>query len=242
MLCSGAPDPLLLPAALSDALESGIHARSMTSKIESNTTGEAAVSPRKSIIEHCVDTEFAEFAELALGLGSSRPRPMVSASSAYISSSSAMSMAEGCRRILYGFAGWFERGVMIGERTRVFKSLEGTRTPLRLLLLPPKLLKEELGEDLIEGVVDEDGEVMLLDGLFADERCRGLWLKMVCSCRRTFEDEVVWFRKLLEGVCLMIVSSCRVSKRETNCATAIVLGSVLRNMNLSLLSFDLCRC
>lgn len=55
-----------------------------------------------------------------------------------------------------------------GERMAESRSLVGARTWLR-----PKLLNVELGEDLIEVVEDEFGEVILLEGLF-DDRCRGL--------------------------------------------------------------------
>jgi len=90
----------------------------------------------------------------------------------------------------HGRVCWTGRGV-IGDRTRVLRSFEGTRTRLRLRLLLPKLLKEELGEERMEGVVDEVGVVILLEGLFADDRWRGLWLKIVCRWRRTFEvDEI----------------------------------------------------
>ena len=84
---------LLLPAAYSDkSLQDLTQARAIMSKIESNTTGEPVVSPKKSIIEHCEATVDAVF---ALGLGSRRPRPIDSTSSAYLSSSKAKSMAEG---------------------------------------------------------------------------------------------------------------------------------------------------
>jgi len=64
-----------------------------------------------SIHEHCGEadagdeTEEDEAAEvveekvLALGLGSRKPRPMISTGSAYLSSSNARSMADGCRRM-----------------------------------------------------------------------------------------------------------------------------------------------
>ena len=112
----------------------------------------------------------------------------------------------------------------MGKRMMVFRSLEAPGTRLRLRLLLPKLLEGELGKEQMEGVWDDVGEVAtLLEGSCEEDRWRGLWLKIVRKCRRTFEDdEVEWFRRLLEkGVCLMLVSSWRVSKRETNCATAM---------------------
>jgi hypothetical protein len=106
-----------------------------------------------------------------------------------------------------------------GERIAESRSLLGARARLRL----PKLPKEELGDDLMDGVDDEVGDVMVLvDGVLAEDRWRGLWLKMVCRCRRTFEEAMwwLWDRRVLE-VGLTEDSSWRVSKRETNCDTAM---------------------
>ena len=77
---------------------------------------------------------------------------------------------------------------MIGDRIAESRVLEGARTRLLLLLL--KLGKEELGEERMEEVDEVD---MLLDDRW--ERCKGLWLKIVCSCSRTLDDEEVlsWY-------------------------------------------------
>ena len=127
-------------------------------------------------MEHCPE-DVVEAAVFALGRGSNSPSPIISTSSAYnLSSCSVRSMAEGCRR-MYACVGLEESG-KTGERTAESRSLVGARTQLRLRL--PKLPKEELGEDLIEGVEDEVVEVMLpAERLFEEDLCRGLWLKMV---------------------------------------------------------------
>lgn len=96
----------------------------------------------------------------ARGLGSSKPNPMSSTGSAYFSSSSAMSIAEGCRRMKF-------EGLDV-ERTGEMVLFRFSRACIRTLF--PKLLKDELGDDLTEEAAVE--QLIVLE-LFR-ERCRGL--------------------------------------------------------------------